>query len=176
MPKIYVITGGPGVGKTSLISELESRGFRILKEAAREVSKSKKFIGKSVLTINKKEFQEAIFNFQKEQVEKLLKNKIKKEIVFLDRGFGDTLVYDRLVKLKISKNKLRYIDKIRYEKVFILDFLDFYEKDNLRKESKKYQKKIHKEIISMYTKMGYNIVIVPSMSIEKRADFVEKFL
>jgi len=195
MPKIYIISGGPGTGKTSVINELEKRGFKILKEAARELSKTdKRFIGKSVLEVNKKDFQDAIFEFQIKQIKEIETrkkerennkfNKInnkreddkenKNEIVFSDRGIGDTLVYYKINNLKIPKEKLEKTKKIRYKKIFILDFLDFYEHDELRKESKEEQEKIHSKIIKMYENLGYKnkIVIVPFMSIEERADFV----
>lgn len=31
----YVITGGPGVGKTTLLNELKNRGFTVFPEIAR---------------------------------------------------------------------------------------------------------------------------------------------
>jgi len=38
--KLYVITGGPGVGKTILLNYLESRGFTTVQEDAREIIKN----------------------------------------------------------------------------------------------------------------------------------------
>lgn len=204
MPKIFVISGGPGVGKTSVINELEKRGFKILKEAAREIIlRDKRFREKSIIEINKKDFQDAILDFQIKQIKELEKNKKennrrnnkininsenddkfgnvlrnndkrKHEIVFSDRGLGDTLAYYKLNGLEIPKEKLDKVKKIRYEKIFILDFLDFYEHDDLRKESKEEQKKIHNEIIKMYEKLGHKskIITVPFMSVEKRAEFI----
>ena len=70
--KICVISGGPGVGKTSVIEELEKQGFRVLKEGARIVSESdSRFVGKSILEVNKKDFQDAIFEVQKKQIDSL---------------------------------------------------------------------------------------------------------
>ncbi|MEK6872743.1 MAG: ATP-binding protein [Nanoarchaeota archaeon] len=204
MPKIFVISGGPGVGKTSVVNELEKKGFNVLKEAARELSQSdKRFKEKSILEINKKDFQDAILGFQIKQIKELEKNerennrknkkinrnsenddklgmgsrndgKLKQEVAFSDRGLGDTFVYYVLASYKIPKDKFEYAKKFRYEKIFILDFLDFYEKDDLRKETIKEAEKIHDDIIKMYEKIGYdsNIITVPFMSVEKRADFI----
>ena len=62
--KIFVITGGPGTGKTSVVNELEKKGFRVLREVARWVSENDiRFKGKNILEINKKDFQDAIFDF-----------------------------------------------------------------------------------------------------------------
>jgi predicted ATPase len=166
---IYIISGGPGTGKTSVIKELEKRGFKVFHEAARLIgSKDKRFIGKTVKGISAKEFQEAIFNLQKKRYSKIK----SKDIIFSDRGFGDTLAYYNVNKIEFPKEKFEYAKKVRFPMVFILDFLNFYETDGLRVESKKEQEKIHQEIIKMYKKLGYNPIIVPFDSVENRVDFI----
>ena len=67
---------------------------------------------------------------------------------------------------------MEFARKFRYEKVFVLDFLNFYQKDNLRQESKKEQEKIHSEIIETYEELGYSLIYVPFMSVKERARFV----
>mgnify|MGYP001581106973 CR=1 FL=1 len=178
MSRKFVIAGGPGTGKTSIINGLEKRGYRILKEAAREISKKdKRFIGKSILEINKKDFQNAILDFQIKQIkelEKIKNGEEEKEIIFFDRGLGDTLAYYNLYKLKTTKDKINKIKNIKYEKIFVLDFLNVYKNDKLRKESEEEQEKIHEEIIEMYNKLGYKerIITIPFMSVKKRVNFI----
>ena len=94
------------------------------------------------------------------------------EGVFTDRGFGDTLAYYKFAGYNIPQDKFEYAKKFRYDKVFILDFLDFYEKDELRQESIEEQGKIHNEIVEMYENLGRGIIKVPFMSVEERADFI----
>jgi predicted ATPase len=36
-PNFFVISGGPGAGKTSVLAELEKLGFRYVPEAARQL-------------------------------------------------------------------------------------------------------------------------------------------
>jgi len=43
--RFYVITGGPGVGKTSLVSELNKFGFLTVPEDARKIIKEQIKIG-----------------------------------------------------------------------------------------------------------------------------------
>ena len=63
--KLFIISGGPGTGKTSVIDEL-SKNFKIIPEAAREVGdKDIRFKGKSIKAIDHYYFQRAIFDFQK---------------------------------------------------------------------------------------------------------------
>lgn len=170
--KIYVISGGPGTGKTSVINEL-SKEFITFEEAARALGDNDpRFKGKSVNEINMKSFQDAIFDFQKKQIEELCKEKEK--IIFSDRGVGDTIAYYKLSKLDVPKAVINFAESFRYSGIFILDFLDFYETDALRQEKKEKQKKIHNEIIKTYKKLGYKIIFVPFMSIKDRVRFVKE--
>src|SRR3989344_9232579 len=128
MVKLYVISGGPGTGKTCVVEYLRNQGYKILPETAREVAESdKRFIGKSIneiYEIDKKGFQDAIFNLQIKQLKKILKLK-KEKIVFLDRSMIDTSVYYELNNLKIPEELLKDIYKIRYSRIFILDLIPY---------------------------------------------------
>jgi len=170
--QIFVITGGPGTGKTATIAEMKKRGYKTMQEAARKIATTdKRFLGKSIKEINAKQFQTAIFDFQKKELKKAFKLKGNKTI-FSDRGLGDTLAYYRINNLKMPKNEFEYAKKIKYMGIFILDFLDFYETDSLRTESKSEQERIQKEITRLYKKLGYSPIQVPFDSVKKRANFI----
>ena len=168
--KLFIISGGPGTGKTSIIKEL-SKKFKVLPESARAVGENDaRFMGKSVKEINQQEFQDAIFEFQKKEIENLVKD--EGEVIFSDRGLGDALAYCCVRKLKVSKKMLDYTKKFKYAGVFVLDFLDNYVRDTLRQESKEEQEKIHEMIIETYKELGYKPIIVPFMSVEERVRFI----
>ena len=172
--KIYAISGGPGVGKTSVINELKKLGFFVLEEAARIVRENdKRFIGKSILEINKKEFQDEIYEYQQNQFSKIYN--IKNEIVS-DRGLGDTLAYYKLAGLEIHIDQLEYAKNFRYNKVFLLDFLNDYEKDDLRQESKEEQVRIQETIYYMYLELSYIVIKVPNMALTERVDFIKNII
>ncbi len=167
--KVYAISGGPSVGKTTIINEFKRQEYKTLREAARQVAETdKRFIGKSVKETNKQDFQDAIFQFQK----KMLEN-IKKGEIFSDRGLGDTIAYYKLYKLKIPQELVDFAKRFRYARVFILDFLNFYKPDSLRQENEEEQKKIHEEIIKAYEELGYEIIKVPFMSVQDRVSFIK---
>jgi len=166
---LYVISGGPGTGKTTTIESLRKEGFGILEETARKIAE-KKFPGKSVKEINPKDFQEEIFKLQVAQIEKI---KDDKRIFFSDRGIGDTIAFYKLRVGQAPKEMWKYAKKIKYRGIFILDFLPFYEKDILRQEDEEEQKKIHEEIIKTYKELGYDIVRVPFMSVKDRVNFIK---
>jgi predicted ATPase len=171
--RIYVISGGPGTGKTSVINELEKE-FKILKEPAREVGNTDlRFKGKSVKETDLLEFQDAIFEFQKKHLKKL---KEKNGIIFSDRGLGDTITYYKMHKLRIPEEAEKYAQKFRYSGIFVLDPLNFYKKDSFRRENKQEQKKIHNLIIKTYNDLGYKIIFVPFMPVEERVNFIKNRL
>jgi predicted ATPase len=169
MPK-YVITGGPSVGKTSVLNELAKKGYRVIQETAREIidEQLKKGVGilpwKDPIT-----FQEQIAKRQM-RMEREIK---KEEIVFLDRGLPDGVAYYILHNVKPPK-KLMALSKKRYAKVFVLDPLLQYTSTYYRKEDEKTAKKEHKLVIDVYERFGYKIVRVPPLSVQKRVDYILK--
>jgi len=170
MNNLFVITGGPGTGKTSVINELRKRGYDVLDEAARTVHHSdKRFNGKNIKEVDMVDFQKAIFDFQKSQFESI---KGKKEPIFMDRGIGDSLAYYKHYNLDIPKEIFELSNSFKAAKVFCLNFLDIYRQDKLRKETKEEQEQIHYEIIEAYGDLGYDVVFVPKMSINERVDFI----
>lgn len=168
--KVFVISGGPGTGKTSVINEL-GKEFRVLPESAREVGeKDPRFAGKSVKETNQQEFQDAIFEFDKKQLQSLQED----WTVFADRGLGDTLAYCKIWGLKIKPELVEYAKNFKYSGIFILDFLGSYVQDTLRQESREEQEKIHEMIIKTYQELGYKLVFVPFMPVEERVRFIKE--
>ncbi len=171
MVKKYVITGGPCSGKTTTIDFLRKQDFFVFEEAARKILKIK-FKGKHSKEINRNIFQKEIFKLQEKQFNKSR----DKKIVFFDRGFGDTLAYYLFSELEIPFDLLELAKNKRYNKIFFLEPLNFYEKDNIRQERKAEQKKINRLIIGVYFKLGYEIIKVPFMNVKKRVEFIKKLL
>lgn len=168
VPNWYVITGGPNSGKTTTIEHLAKRGYYTIPEYARLLIDRELAKGKTLEEIRKNEvkFQEIVLKGKLE-----LEGKAPKDnTVFLDRGVPDTIAYYRVIKAKFPK-RLFQISKNRYRKVFVLDMLP-YRKDYARRESSKIAKAIHKFIKQTYKELGYEIVRVPMMSVEKRIKLI----
>jgi len=164
MVKKYVITGGPGTGKTSVIEEL-GKEFKIFYEAAREIKGQVEY---------SKDVQYEIFKKQLEQS----KNADRfDDVVFFDRGIPDSLVYFKYHGFEIPKDVLEESKKENtgYEIIFLLDFVP-YVRDDVRDESKEEAEKIHQVIYNTYAELGYKIVRVRLMSVKKRVEFVKGFL
>ncbi|MEK6819758.1 MAG: ATP-binding protein [Nanoarchaeota archaeon] len=167
---IYFISGGPGFGKTKLVEELFHLGYNVAPEAAREVAENDlRFKGKDIGKIEKKLFQDAIFERQKENFYKISDG--GNQIVFSDRGFPDSVAFYRHYGLRVPEELLVWAYKFK-STAFILESLDNNENDSLRVESKEERLVIHEEISKTYDEFGYKIISVPKMLVEERAKFI----
>jgi len=167
---IFVVTGGPCVGKTTIVNELGKIGYNIIPEAARIASGTGEFAGKNVHEVNPLSFQNQILKTQiKLHEDFLLRNN---GIAFSDRGFGDSLAYYKLRNLKFPKEYFDYVRKFRYLGIFLLEPLRFYKTDKLRTETREEQIEIHNEIGRAYENLGYDLIRVPLISVRKRVEFI----
>ncbi len=171
MVKFYVITGGPCSGKTSLIKYLESKGFPVVHESARwlvenGILKAEDFKSKD----KRDEIQRKIFMKQLEAEERASSY----PIAFLDRSLIDGIAYYWVVNLEPPDYMLKIISKKKYEKVFVLEMLRFYEEDGVRYESEEEAIKVHELIIKAYSSLGYKPIFIPRASVEERAFLILK--
>lgn len=170
-----VITGAPSSGKTSVIDELQRRGYATDNEIARELMEKLMATGKSLADIRTK--QESVQELQRN----ILKVKMEHEasldpqkIVFMDRGMGDSITYYRRAGLDPMTAKAA-CEKYRYRHVFLFERLPL-QKDNIRTESDADAENIEKMLQSDYESLGYKVVRVPVLPVSGRADFIEKLV
>jgi predicted ATPase len=165
----YVITGGPGAGKTTTVNLLSARGYKITIEHARHYIDTQRQNGKTVEEIrrNQKEFQLSVLEMQIKQEAGLSPD----ELVFLDRAIPDALAYYRFLHLTEDKQLLKALESVSYKKIFILDCLRLV-KDYARVEDEAAQKTIQQLLIEVYTSLNFPIVRVPVLPPEKRVDFI----
>lgn len=168
----HIITGGPGVGKTTLINELLKRNFYCVAEVARQIIKNQVEINgtflpwKDTLGYSRLMFEASMVDF--------ISNYKVSENVFFDRGLPDVLGYDTLMKFKIDKFATTMCEKLKYNKsVFILPpWKEIYENDEERKQDFEEAVKTYEVMKDTYLNLDYNLIEVPCMSVDLRADFI----
>ncbi len=169
--KRVCITGGPCVGKTTIINKLHRRGYRIIREAATDIIKK----GEIHPVTHMKDFQKEIFllQFAREKVAEY--SNWEDNLVICDRGLYDSLAYNDYYKTPYP-NYLLHIET-RYSIVFLLEPLDIWVEDGIRYEhDKDFSKALTPLLYKAYTEQGSKVVTVPPVSVSERLNLIEGYL
>lgn len=168
--KWYAITGGPSTGKTTLIRELEKRGYKTVPEAARIYFERELAKGRTIKEIrtDEKLCQEEITKLKIETQKKLDPN----QVTFFDRGMHDSHAYLNYYGFEIADWVEQAMKSTHYQKVFIPDTLPIYEEDNVRTEDADFPAKINKQLRESYEKYGHEVIDVPVLPPAERAQFI----
>lgn len=167
----YVISGGPGFGKTSIIKELESRKFKSIHEISRSIIKEQMESGGDILPWkNLAAFSGLVFE------QRLLQhsNAPQSEICFYDRGIVDVIAYMQNDQLTIPEHFLQTAQTNHYNQLVFLTppWKEIYLMDNERKEDFEKAYKIHQTIENTYKQFGYKTENIPLLDIEERVNFI----
>jgi predicted ATPase len=168
--KKIVLTGGPGIGKTTLIELLAAAGYAIVPEAARLVVEDEESRGGDARPwSNPPRFQKLVAEKQLEL--EAAAEKRGGDLYFLDRGLVDGHAYCKIANIE-SPALIYGSGKNRYSHVFLLDPLPSYRNDGVRYESEEKGMRIHNEIAAAYREFGYNPISVPILPPEGRMKFI----
>jgi len=167
-----VITGGPGTGKSSVITELISRDFMCFEEVSRQVTLDARKDGVDQLFLTKPLlFSELLLKARTQQF--IEAETTDENIVFLDRGLPDVLAYMDFVKTDYPKHFTETCETHVYNKVFVLaPWQEIFVSDSERYENFDQAVEIHHSLLDTYERFGYELIDVPFDSIIKRADFI----
>ncbi len=170
--KKIVITGGPGTGKSSIITELLKRGYTCLEEISRQVILEARKDGVDQLFLkNPLLFSELLLKGRKKQYDEA-KNHAS-DLVFIDRGVPDVLAYMDFIGDKYPKKFISACKNNVYDYVFILSpWQEIFTSDNERYENFEQAVSIHHHLLDTYQKYEYNLLDVPFDTVEKRADYI----
>ena len=167
----FVITGGPGSGKSSLVCELAKSGFIVYPDIARHLMEE----GMEA-PINMEQ-PSSSGQFSRIVLEERIQQHMAGEgsgICFYDRAIPDNLGFSTYLDLPPSKQLLKALSDYNYNRnVFILPpWKSIYVRDKIRLENFQTASEIYECIKTAYVDYGYNPIEVPKMPIEKRLGFI----
>lgn len=167
----YIITGGPGVGKTTLLQELGRSGLHCIPEVARRIIQEQMARHGDALPWKNRELYKTLMLEGSSAVYRQADPAI---VTFFDRGIPDVLAYAKLAGLTITDTLLSATTLFRYNPVvFILPpWKAIYTTDTERKQSWEEALATFEVMKETYSACGYTLAEVPRLPVAERARFV----
>lgn len=169
---LFVITGGPGSGKSTLIDALSEHRIATVPEAGRAIIQDQVAIGGNALPwADRRAFAELMFSWEMRSYRAAMK--LNGPVVF-DRGLPDVLGYLRVSGLDIPAHMERAARTFRYhQRVFIAPpWPEIFGLDAERRQTFEEAQATYKAMIEIYSGLGYDLIRLPLDSVEKRMQFV----
>jgi len=170
--RFFVLTGGPGSGKTTLIEALRAKGFATTAEAGRAIIRDQAAIGGPGLPWNDPAlFAELMLAWELRSYRQAGE---ERGLVFFDRGVPDVLGYMKLTGLPAAAHVESASRRFRYNrKVFFLPpWPGIFRQDGERKQTFEEAERTYAAMIETYGGLGYEPAVVPVGTVEARLRFV----
>lgn len=177
--KRIVITGGPSVGKTSLIEYLESLGYVCFPEVIREFTmeetenKTTEHLKSNpiVFADDSMRFNRRLIAGRSKQYQDSLL--LKERYIFFDRGLPDVLAYMDYFDQSYDATFTKVCEEMPYDMVFILPpWETIFAKDGERYESFEELLQLTDCLTERYTHFGNVPIVVPKATVAKRVEFI----
>lgn len=163
-----IISGCSGGGKSSILTELADRGYRVILEPGRQIVKEQSAInGDALPWVNREKFLDLALSRY------LLRYNAEGDsdsLLFFDRGIIDAL--------EINRSQPPYFDRaaknFRYNRLVFLvpPWEEIFTPDAERKHGFEAAKKEFDELLIKYKQYGYQTVLIPRLSVKERVDFI----
>lgn len=172
---MYVVTGTPGTGNSTLITAFKQRGYAVYDEPVRKkLAHQQSIDGPALPSKNASLFIETLLAECNADISRAANSST---VSFFDRGLPDLIAY--AIRFNVDTARVEAAaQQSRYEKsVFILPpWKDIFRHDDFRRESFEQYKAFHNVIAQSYIRMGYDLIEVPHVSIDLRVGFIENVL
>lgn len=173
MKQKIILAGGPSTGKSSVIKQLQDKGYPCLDESFRELLDKERENDTGVsFGDTPLEFSYSIFKSRKQQY----KVGDQFPISFYDRSLIDVLAYLDMEHIAYPLDWQETIELNKYHNtVFYFPmWKDIYTQDEHRLETWEEAIKVDRAIRKKYINEGYELIEVPLMTVEKRTEFILK--
>lgn len=173
--QIYVITGGPGFGKTLLVEELRHSGHICSGEFARELIISQKESGGDILPWkNPKLFQQEVLQKRIDFFDSVPDG----TFAFADRAIPDQLAFARYRGFSAPEVLIEHAQKYRYApQVFVTPpWPEIFVNDSIRDETFEEALLIHKIIVETYLSLNYQIIELPLLPVKQRTKYLLQYI
>ncbi|WP_205513711.1 AAA family ATPase [Longitalea arenae] len=169
---LYIVSGGPGSGKTSLLAALAKQGIACMPEAGRSIIQDQLAIGGSALPwSNPAAFADLMLCWD---LRSYREAQLLQHPVLFDRGIPDVMGFLLLNKLPVPPHIENAAHTFRYNhRVFLAPpWPDIYTQDAERKQSPEEAMATFNTMQALYTKLNYETILLPLAPVADRVQFL----
>ncbi|TLN00207.1 ATP-binding protein [bacterium] len=168
----WLITGAPGSGKTTLVSQFAAHGLQTVEDPGRAEFETNLSIGISPETVRKNylEFQRKVLQ---RELAAIQVTELNCRTVF-DYGIAECLAFMKLSGLYWEDCFINAAARVKFEKIFLLDLvpLDKNKEDSIRAETIEARIYLHNLINELYETLGYQVIRVPLLPPSERFSWI----
>lgn len=166
----FVLTGGPGAGKSTVLRSLYKLGYDCVPETARQIIKDR--IAKG-LRARPSPIQFAREMFEMD-LQKFLRNQEQSKVVFFDRSFLDSAALLYEADQRDYHRTAGIIKEYRFnQKVFLAPpWEEIYRTDSERDQTYVESVAVYEMLSAWYFSHGYKPLILPKATVAIRRDFI----
>ncbi|HEY5336975.1 MAG TPA: AAA family ATPase [Rhizomicrobium sp.] len=168
----YVLTGGPGAGKTTVLEALRDKGFACVDEVGRKIIQEQKAIGGNIHhNGDRLAYRDLMLARSIADFERMIDEAAP---VFFDRGIPGLIGYCRLIGVDVPLHLKEAVAHYRYSSTVFLfpPWPEIYENDADRKQDFQEAINTYSNIKEAYAEYGYRCVEMPKASVAARVDFI----
>lgn len=171
-PNLFVVSGGPGAGKSTLIAALAETGIAHVPESGRAIIRREVSVNGMALpwkdpnAYAEKMLAQDIANWRNSET--------RDGPVIFDRGIPDVMGYLKVIGYAVPPHIALAAEQYRYNpRVFLAPpWREIFVQDSERRQSFSEAEATFRTMREVYSSLGYEPVLLPLGSVEQRATFV----
>lgn len=166
----FILTGGPGAGKTTILEALAERGYQYIPDNARTIIKERLEAGLSPRPPLAQFGQDIL----QRDISYYRETAVMDKPVFFDRGVVDSLCLLHLAEAISPAEVEAHINQFPYNKVVFLlpPWESIYGTDAQRDQSFPDAVRVFERVREWYEQWGYKTVEAPRVGVEARVAFI----
>jgi predicted ATPase len=168
----YILSGGPGAGKTTVLDALRARGFQCVEETGRKIIREQKAIGGTIHhNGDRAAYRDLMLSRGIDDFNRVAERNAP---VFFDRGIPELTGYSQFVGSDTPPAVEEAVARYRYNQTVFLfpPWQEIYANDSERKQDFREAIETCAAAADAYERTGYRIVEMPKAPVAARVEFI----